>query len=569
MADEIRSAIIIDTSKSLDNLKNLENEFNNLNQSGEEFKQKQSDIEKAMSDNAISALNNAKSIGEMRKAIKEVTSLQLKGILSESESRRLSSALGEAKDRVADLREETAAMAGTRVEILTNNFARLKESIFNLDLDKFKSSLAGMKQGLTGGEAGFKGLGKAITATGIGALVVTVGLLIANFDKVKQVLTNLIPGFGKLADFIGNIVNKVTDFFGLTSQAMRDNEEMIKRLDDTLKFSGDKTDEWGRRKLESAKKLREDIKELNDREDLDEKEKATRIADLRRIHNNNLIQADKDREAAIQKVKDDAHNKALADSEKKAKEQAEKEAENASNIAIWRKEAEDRIKAQYEEEAKKEQEKKSKAGGQTSKEVFKSLGLPTPDETKKIMSQYKDTLKDRIDKEKEAELEVMANKKTISDSTISMTEQVAGAMGKAEEFNKAMALGQVAFDTGVAISKALANSQSPTGDNIATGGLAGIAKFAALASMIIANSIKSVNIIKSKKTPSSTGGGGGSSMPTMNTPQMLPQFNMGDLSQVGRNIPTAGNQRSQVVVTNKDIVEANTVAVSTNNVISL
>jgi len=61
----------------------------------------------------------------------------------------------------------------------------------------------------------------AIIATGIGAAVIAVGLLIANFETVKKVVLNLIPGLAKVGEFIGKLVNKITDFVGATSEAER------------------------------------------------------------------------------------------------------------------------------------------------------------------------------------------------------------------------------------------------------------------------------------------------------------------------------------------------------------
>lgn len=516
-------------------------------------------LEQSIADVSIASLESAKSVSEIKKALKEADNVKLSGTLSAAELQKLSAAMGQAKDQIADLREETAALGGTRTEILSANFARLKESIANLDLDKFKSALSGIKVGLFGTEGGFKAVGKAVIASGIGALVGIVGLLITNFDTVKKVLMNLIPGFSAIADFIGNLVNKVTDFMGLTSQAMRDNEEMIKRLDDTLKFSGDKTDEWGRKKLESAKKLREDIKALNDRTDLDEQEKAARMLDLRRIHNNNLIQADKDREAAIKKVKDDAHAKELAASEKRAQERAQKEAENEANIAIWRKESEDKLKAQYAKEAADEAAKNEKAGGQTSKDVFKTLGLPTPADTNVAMATYKKTLADKVEAEKTADAAVLANKESIKNSTVSVLDEVGAAIGKQEEIGKVTALGQIAFDTGTALTKALSVSQSPTPDNVATGGIAGIAKYAALAAMITVNSIKALNIVRSKKV--SSGGGGGAAVSggtsgRMPTATQLPQF-QNDMSNLGnsRLNPNQMNNQTKVVITQRELTD--------------
>jgi hypothetical protein len=74
----------------------------------------------------------------------------------------------------------------------------------------------------------FGTLRSAIISTGIGALVIGVGLLIANFETVKKVVLNFIPGLGKLADFVGNLVTKFTDFVGITTEADRVLEKLSK-----------------------------------------------------------------------------------------------------------------------------------------------------------------------------------------------------------------------------------------------------------------------------------------------------------------------------------------------------
>jgi hypothetical protein len=91
----------------------------------------------------------------------------------------------------------------------------------------------------------FTTLKGAIIGTGIGALVVGIGLLIANFDKVKQVMLNLIPGLGKVADFFGDMIQAVTDFVGATSEADRALEklnettaERNRSIDQQLKILG-------------------------------------------------------------------------------------------------------------------------------------------------------------------------------------------------------------------------------------------------------------------------------------------------------------------------------------------
>jgi hypothetical protein len=75
---------------------------------------------------------------------------------------------------------------------------------------------------------GTKGFSKAIIATGIGALVAALGLLIANFDKVKEVMMKLFPVFEQMGKFIGGLITGFTDFIGLTNEAERNLEALSK-----------------------------------------------------------------------------------------------------------------------------------------------------------------------------------------------------------------------------------------------------------------------------------------------------------------------------------------------------
>jgi len=67
----------------------------------------------------------------------------------------------------------------------------------------------------------FSTLRGAIISTGIGALVVGLGLLIANFDEVKKVVLKFIPGLADVGKFISKLVDNITDFVGATSDASR------------------------------------------------------------------------------------------------------------------------------------------------------------------------------------------------------------------------------------------------------------------------------------------------------------------------------------------------------------
>jgi hypothetical protein len=85
-------------------------------------------------------------------------------------------------------------------------------------IDSFKQLGTVVKTQVAGAFNALKG---AIGATGIGLLVVSVGLLVANFDKVKKAVLDFIPGLANLGKFFTSIITKVTDFVGVTSQAER------------------------------------------------------------------------------------------------------------------------------------------------------------------------------------------------------------------------------------------------------------------------------------------------------------------------------------------------------------
>jgi hypothetical protein len=81
----------------------------------------------------------------------------------------------------------------------------------------------------------FSTLRGAIIATGVGALAVGLGLLIANFEKVKETLTNLFPGLIEFGNQIKSIVQGITDFVGITSEAARAQDDLKLALETSNK----------------------------------------------------------------------------------------------------------------------------------------------------------------------------------------------------------------------------------------------------------------------------------------------------------------------------------------------
>ena len=203
--------------------------------------------------NQDQALGSLKS--QLREATAEVTKLSEQFGATSKEAVGAAKRAAELKDRIGDAKSLidafnpdakfkalTASLSG-----VAGGFAALQGAVGlfgkeNEDLQKtlvkVQSAMA-LSQGLQAvGESidSFKQLGTviktqvvsafstlrgALIATGIGALAIGIGLVAANFDKVKKAVLDFIPGLSKVATFFGNIITKVTDFVGVTSQAER------------------------------------------------------------------------------------------------------------------------------------------------------------------------------------------------------------------------------------------------------------------------------------------------------------------------------------------------------------
>jgi len=158
---------------------------------------------------------------------------------------------------------------------------------------------------------GLKVLRGALISTGIGALVIGVGLLIANFDKLKKLALNLVPSLGKVGDVVGGLYDQFTDFVGITTEASRAMEKMQKDAEKSLqsnakflKEHGTQIDEYTKQKIEAKNEYYEALKEDN----------ADQVA-LAKELNRKLAKIDKERDdadkakakekKAAQKEKDD------------------------------------------------------------------------------------------------------------------------------------------------------------------------------------------------------------------------------------------------------------------------
>jgi hypothetical protein len=182
---------------------------------------------------------------------------------------------------------------------------------------------------------GFNVLKGAIVATGIGALVVALGLVINNFDKISNWIKN--SPLGSLAKGVGNLVTQFTDFIGVTSEAERNlnklsvankraNEDIENRIK-VLKAQG-----GSEKEIYNLSKQRVENELSTLRESLKTKgqltaEEAKQFRDLK----------------TEQLVLTADYNKKESDAAAKAAEEAKKKREEASKQAIADKKTADKM----------------------------------------------------------------------------------------------------------------------------------------------------------------------------------------------------------------------------------
>ena len=182
---------------------------------------------------------------------------------------------------------------------------------------------------------GFNVLKGAIVATGIGALVVALGLVINNFDAISKWIKN--SPLGSLAKGVGDLVTQFTDFIGVTSEAERNlnklsvanaraNEDIENRIK-VLKAQGGSEKEiydLGKQRVENElSTLRESLKTKGSL--TEEEAKQFRSLKTEQL----VLTAD--------------YNKKVADDNKKAAEDAKKKREEDNKQAIADKKTADKM----------------------------------------------------------------------------------------------------------------------------------------------------------------------------------------------------------------------------------
>jgi hypothetical protein len=551
--------------------------------------------------------NAEKSVGsikqQLREAQKELVAMADKFGATSKEAVKTAQKVGELKDKIGDAKllsdafnpdakfkafsnalqgvvggfaalQGAQALFGNQSEDLQKTLAKVQGAMalsqgLNSVLeakDAFKSLGAVIKTNVT---SAFSSLKSAIISTGIGALVVGIGLLIANFEDVKKVVLNLIPGLATVGDFIGNLVNKITDFIGVTSEAERaqkkfieTTEKQIKSTERFLDTQGDKFDEFTKRKIQANLDYNKKAVEISKDETLNEKQKQQLLKDYRDKADREINKASDDRQAKI----DEANKKEAEKNEKHKQELLDKEKKHNEDIANANKSLQEKLKTLREENylsTIKDEDERAKAklildyenkikeiNSSIADETLKQQALAELDinftnqkqaivderalkdkEAKDKATQTEiDTLNAELDSQLafedmlwQADDERTANEKKNAEDRIKQAELEAQAktqyykdignalgvlsdlIGKDTAAGKALAVAQATINTWLGATEVL-KAKSILPEPVAT-----ISKIVNVAA-IVASGIKSVKEILKTKVPGGSGGGGGGSI---------------------------------------------------------
>ncbi|MFY8165174.1 MAG: hypothetical protein ACOVJ8_01200 [Sediminibacterium sp.] len=355
----------------------------------------------------------------------------------------------------------------------------------------------------------------ALIATGIGAFIVVLGSVIAYWDELTQAIglttkstADYTSSLDKLSAKEQRRLNnnielqknelKLAEIKGESAKQLFEREQKINDLELKARERQRETDQI---LIDSYKKRRKSGEEFTD----DEKQRFDQLKENEKNYYSEIGKIEFD----ARLIKETFY-KSESDKEKEAVEKRKKQREQEAiqKGLEAQKEYETRAEALLLLQQLDDQEKLLR--DQKIADEAEALIIAMDNEA--ILAEEK---KKQREKDLEDEIRVRDAKVQIANdlqSTLtSLGNLIINDSAKAVKFNKAMALIQIGIDTATALSKALSVTQSPSPDNVATGGLAGVAKYAGIAAMIFANAAKAKQILSSGNasgTVPTLGGGG-------------------------------------------------------------
>lgn len=233
----------------------------------------------------IEAGNSVKTMGELKQNLKDLKNLSVElGDSNPAALKKIEAAAGQSADKIGDINQRVKnlasdtkkldvvmdaakgiaggfALAQGAVGLFTNDSEKMQQTLLKVnsamaimnglqEVSKVLNKDSALAQSLLttataaynfvlGTSTGALKLFKiALIGTGIGIAVVAVGLLVANFDKISEVVTSAVMKFEWLGETLGFIKDKIQDF--LASLGLMDSVEE-QNAKESIKRSNDKT----------------------------------------------------------------------------------------------------------------------------------------------------------------------------------------------------------------------------------------------------------------------------------------------------------------------------------------
>lgn len=130
---------------------------------------------------AIDTAQAQQGLSNLRKGLKDLISLQEQVGRDSKNFGKLQQAITQTEGKIGDLTDSFQTLRGSGIERINSSLGLFREGLLNADTDKIKT--------------GLQGIGSAMKAIPIFAMVEGARLLIENFDKINAAVSELVNGF--------------------------------------------------------------------------------------------------------------------------------------------------------------------------------------------------------------------------------------------------------------------------------------------------------------------------------------------------------------------------------------
>ena len=329
-------------------------------------------------------------------------------------------------------------------------------------------------------------------ALGIGLIVTAIGLLIANFDKIKKAVLNFIPALANIGELFTKVKNAVMDFVGISSEAERAidaqakaNEKSSKQIDrqiSLLEAQGGKEREIFDLRY---KQLRQDadLLEMKKKKKLASQEEIDQLDDLRNAilvlnqeetnRQNEVVKNEQKKNDEVAKKRKEAHDK-RKEEERKQQEEINKIINDETEKQRERDFSEQAKEIDALQDAAKEKMLIAKGNAEAEKLIRENLSkdIAALNEKYRLEAAEKKKEQDAKDKEDEKAIkdkklqdekdyaeQTIAVTQAIEDSKVSIAQQGAQLLNQVAGQSKGLALAALAIEKGSAIASVIINTQ--------------------------------------------------------------------------------------------------------------